>query len=112
MSGVAEVDRNPVGTFVPPGENPQMTQPPDFPDLADVRAKYGPVMRGELHVDLESGNITGDGPMLAFWESLVDYSAPPSGGWKPRTPTGRTRLLGRIACSGAHGRSLSATASW
>lgn len=46
---------------------------PSFPELADVRAKYGPVMHGDLRIDLESGNITGDGPMLAFWESLVDY---------------------------------------
>jgi hypothetical protein len=40
-------------------------------ERAAVIAKYGPVMSGELHIDLETGKITGDGPMLAFWNELV-----------------------------------------
>jgi hypothetical protein len=35
-------------------------------------AKYGPVLHGELHVDLESGDITGDRTMLAFWAGVVE----------------------------------------
>lgn len=41
-------------------------------EAAAMVAKYGPVLRGELQVNLESGEITGDGPLLAFWSGLVD----------------------------------------
>lgn len=48
-----------------------MAEPLSAAEIADVRAKYGPTLHGELHVDLESGEVTGDAPMLAFWNGVI-----------------------------------------